>query len=81
MAAAGRTATVVGECKWTARPMRRGVLDDLVERKLPALAQAGVDVGRAQVVLFSRSGFAPELRSAAGERGARLVELDELVGT
>src|SRR5215472_3984338 len=79
VAAAGRTVTVVGECWWTAQPMRRAVLDDLVERKLPALAQAGVDVRRAQVVLFSRSGFAPELRSAAREQGARLVDLEELV--
>jgi AAA+ ATPase superfamily predicted ATPase len=79
VAAAGRTVTVAGECKWTAQPMRQAVLDDLVERKLPALAQAGVDVSRAEVVLFSRSGFAPDLRSAAAERGARLVDLDDLV--
>jgi AAA+ ATPase superfamily predicted ATPase len=81
VAAAGRTVTVAGECRWTAQSMRRAVLDDLVQRKLPALAQAGVDVRRAQVVLFSRSGFAPELRSAAAEHGARLVELDQLVVT
>jgi hypothetical protein len=81
VAAAGRTVSVVGECKWTAQPMRRSVLDDLLERKLPALAQVGVDVSGAEVVLFSRSGFTPDLRSAAAERGARLVDLDQLVET
>jgi AAA+ ATPase superfamily predicted ATPase len=81
VAAAGRTVTVAGECKWTAQPMRRAVLDDLLQRKLPALAQAGVDVRGAELVLFSRSGFAPELRSAAAEHHARLVDLDRLVVT
>ena len=79
VAAAGREVTVIGECRWTVQPMRRSVLDDLLGRKVPALAQAGVDVGRAQVVLFSRAGFAPELRSAAAAHGARLVDLDQLV--
>jgi len=68
-------------CQKTARPMGRAVLDDLLERKLPALAQGGVDTGGAQVVLFSRSGFAPELRAAAAEHRARLVDLDQLVVT
>jgi AAA+ ATPase superfamily predicted ATPase len=81
VAAAGHTVTVAGECEWTAQPMRLAVLDDLVERKLPALAQAGVDVSRAELVLFSRSGFAPDLRSAAAQRGVRLVDLDDLVRT
>ena len=79
VAVSGRAVTVVGECKWTAQPMRRAVLDDLLERKVPALAQVGVDVSGARVALFSRSGFAPDLRAAATARGARLVGLDELV--
>jgi hypothetical protein len=79
VAAAGRSVTVVGECRWTAQPMRRAVLDNLLSRKLPALAQSGVDTSGAQVVLFSRSGFMPDLRSAAAECRVRLVELDQLV--
>jgi uncharacterized protein len=81
VAVSGRAVTVVGECKWTAQPMRRAVLDDLLERKVLALAQVGVDVSGARIVLFSRSGFAPDLRAAATARGARLVSLDELVPT
>lgn len=80
VAASGRRVTVVGECRWTAQPMRRSVLEELLELKVPALAQAGVDVSRAEVVLFSRAGFAPDLRDAARERGARLVDVERLVG-
>jgi len=79
VAASGRRVAMVGECKWTGQPMRRSVLDDLVDLKLPALAQAGVDVGEARIVLFSRSGFAPDLEAVAGERGVRLVSLEQLV--
>ena len=79
VAAAGRTVTVVGECKWTTRPMPSSVLDDLLAFKVPALAQAGVDVSRAEVVLFSRSGFAPDLVAAAAERDVRLVDLDRVL--
>jgi uncharacterized protein len=79
VAASGRRVTVVGECKWSAQPMRRAVLDDLLELKLPALAQVGVDVGQAGVVLFSRSGFAPDLEAAARRRGVRLVGLERLL--
>jgi AAA+ ATPase superfamily predicted ATPase len=79
VAASGRRVSVIGECKWTGQPMRRRVLDDLLEHKVPALAQVGVDVGQAQIVLFSRSGFAPDLRAAAGERDVRLVDLGQLV--
>ena len=76
----GRQVTVVGECRWTAKPMPRSVLDDLIDLKIPALGQVA-DVSQATIVLFSRSGFAPDLRAVAAERNARLVDLDQLVFT
>jgi hypothetical protein len=79
VAASGRNVALVGECKWTAQPMRRAVLDDLLDLKLPALAQAGVDVSGARVALFSRSGFARDLESAAADRGVRLIGLQQLL--
>jgi hypothetical protein len=79
VAATGRRVTLVGECRWTGLPMQRSVLDDLLELKVPALAQAGVDVGQVRVVLFSRAGFEPALESAARERGAQLVDLRRLL--
>lgn len=75
------TAKVVGECKWTSGPVTAKVLDDLETYKIPALRQAGVKVAaRPQIVLFSRSGFKPNIVEIAGERDdLRLVGLDELV--
>jgi uncharacterized protein len=80
VAASGRRVTLAGECKWTNLPMRRRVLDDLLEYKLPALAQTGVDVSQAQIVLFSRSGFAPDLVNQGREREVQLVDVDRLAG-
>ena len=75
----GRAAPMVGECKWTSRPMGIGVLNDLREYKLPALAQTGVAVDSADVVLFSRSGFTRDLEAEATRTGVRLVGLDQLL--
>lgn len=75
-----RTATVIGEVKWTDAPMERSVLNDLRRFKIPALQQAGIDVGPAEIVLISKSGFAHDLATDATESGVRLVQLDEIVG-
>ncbi len=75
---------VVGECKWTTTPMPKRVLDDLREFKLPAVAQEGrlrMPAGGPAIVLFSRSGFAPELLAEAdADEKVTLVDLDTLVG-
>ena len=63
--ALGRNVTVVAECKWTSRQMPLKVLNDLETYKLPALGQLGVDVTALLVVLFSRSGFSPDLQEEA----------------
>lgn len=81
VAASGTVVTVVGECRWQNRPMGRDVLHDLVEYKLPALAQTGVDVRRPAIVLFSKAGFRRELVEDAARRGdVRLVDLASLLG-
>jgi len=74
-----RLVTVIGEVKWTNRPMRKRTLDDLRELKVPALAQSGVEVSGAEVVLFSRSGFDEDLLAEATAGRIRLVGLDELL--
>ncbi len=58
--------TVVGECKWTSGPMTAKVLDDLERFKLPALRQDGLRVASPvrQILLFSKSGFKPNLTDA-----------------
>jgi hypothetical protein len=41
-----RTATVIGEAKWTNAPMPKSALTDLRTFKIPALQQAKIDVVR-----------------------------------
>lgn len=79
--ARGDAVTVVGECRWQRRRMDRAALEELVEYKLPALAQAGVDVREPTIVLFSRSGFRADLVAEAARRGnVVLVDLPTLLG-
>jgi uncharacterized protein len=73
--------TLIGECKWTSGPMTAKVLDDLETYKLPALRQDGLRVASPgpAILLFSKSGFKPNLTAFAAERDdIRLVGLDEL---
>jgi uncharacterized protein len=75
----GSVVTVIGECRWQSQPMRREVLEDLLDYKVPALAQTGVDTSSAQIVLFSKSGFRQGLVDEGGRRGnVELVELGML---
>jgi AAA+ ATPase superfamily predicted ATPase len=71
----GSRATVVGEVRWRSDPMSVGVLGELDRFKLPALAQAGVDVKSPHVVLVSRSGFTPGLVEAA-QKDQRITLVD-----
>ncbi len=59
--------------------MSVGILGELDRFKLPALAQAGVDVKSPQVVLVSRSGFTPGLVEAARkDQRTKLVDVASL---
>jgi len=76
------TIRLVGECKWTSRPIGVEILDDLDTYKLPALRQDGQRLAAdLKILLFSRSGFTNGLRHTAHrDERVRLVELVELVG-
>ncbi|MGH2914777.1 MAG: ATP-binding protein [Solirubrobacteraceae bacterium] len=78
-----RSLKVAGECKWTSTPMPKAVLDDLRTHKLPAIQQEGrlrIPASGPRILLFSRSGFSPELiRSAEADDALTLVDLDSLV--
>jgi AAA+ ATPase superfamily predicted ATPase len=75
-----RTATVIGEVKWTNAPMPKSVLVDLRAFKIPALQQAKIDVTPAEIILISKSGFTRDLEMEAATSGVRLVGLAEVVG-
>jgi uncharacterized protein len=70
-------ALLVGECKWTTRPVGPDLLSDLkakVRRLDPRGAWPNVTY-----MLWSKSGFAPTLQEAAQGEGVRLVEPREMV--
>lgn len=78
----GGRVSVVGECKWTAKPISASLLEEIEKHKLPALRQSGAKVRKdgPLIALFSRSGFTDGLRAAAREREQlRLVEIEELI--
>jgi hypothetical protein len=59
-------AAVIGECKWTGKPLSVSILAALKDFKLPALIQSGLrPVSKVEIMLVSRAGFADGLTSAA----------------
>ena len=78
-----RRLRIVGECKWTAKPMRSAVLDDLRTWKIPALVQEGRLTASAQgprILLFARNGFDASLRRIAGrDSRVELIDAEQLL--
>lgn len=72
---------LVGECKWTTRPISTDVLRAL-EAKLPAVqADLKRPATKVDLALFSRSGFSPELLAVARAReDVLLYTVDEILG-
>jgi hypothetical protein len=73
--------SLIGECKWTSKPLGLDVLTDLESFKIPAMRQAGLRFASDHVIaLFSKSGFSDALISLAEQRNdLRLVPVAELV--
>lgn len=65
---------LLGECKWTERPVGPRVYDDL-KAKAPLIHGRFTSTS---YVLFSKSGFTPELQRLAKSDGTRLIGLDEM---
>jgi len=78
---ARKAVTVVGESKWSNKTLKLKVLEDLEEFKIPAMQQAGIKLGNElRIALFSKSGFAGDLREVAGSRSdVELVDVDRIV--
>lgn len=79
---AGRTLhglPFFGECKWSTRPVGRAVLQDL--RHAASKTSYGRDRPERIELLFSRSGFVPELEDLArSDRHLMLVDPERLLG-
>lgn len=68
---------LVGECKWWVQPVGVKVLADL-QRKAQTLASIG-SWSRIHAVLFSKTGFTPDLEAIAAAQAVRLVRAEEMV--
>ncbi len=70
-------ALLLGECKWTAAPVDKAVVTDLLRKAEAVIPAERVD-WITHFALFSRSGFTSEARRAMGQRPCLWVDLDEL---
>ena len=67
-------ALLLGECKWSEKPIGMDILDDL-KRKAQVFKQNPF-WERISYYLFSKSGFTPNLREQAGEE-VRLISIED----
>lgn len=75
-----KKVVAVAEAKWTNKPMDAAVLSDLTIYKLPAMAQAGLDVNDCDITLTARSGFTTGLQAlAATTPQVRLIAATDLL--
>ena len=70
-------AILVGECKWTAEPIRKWIVEDFF-RRADEIIPEPADKWRVTYALFSRSGFTREARQAAGDRSCLWIGLDQI---
>jgi AAA+ ATPase superfamily predicted ATPase len=70
-------AILVGECKWTAEPIRKGVVEYFF-KQADEIIPDPADKWRVTYALFSRSGFTSEARAAAGKRACLWINLDRI---
>ena len=72
---------LLGESKWQAEPIRRRIVSELVDTKIPKgrkqLPEEG-DGWQVHYAFFSRSGFTDEARLMANRNHAQLIDLARL---
>lgn len=66
----GKQVAAVAEVKWTDKPLDVGVLSDLIDFKITALAQAKFVTSGVHIVLVSKSAFTSGARSPADQTPA-----------
>jgi AAA+ ATPase superfamily predicted ATPase len=72
---------LLGESKWQAEPLRRRIVRELVESKMPKVFKQLPEEGagwQVHYAFFSRSGFTDEARSMAQAHHAQLIDLARL---
>ena len=71
------SAILVGECKWSEKPVGTNVLEDLKRKTHHLLSTRAWS--RVEYILFAKSGFTSSLQTQAREEGVRLVEVSEMI--
>lgn len=83
VAAIGDHGAMLGECKWTAKPVGIDVLLTLRQRAARFAGEAGRETAGLldgpRLALFAKSGFTPELEAVAQREGIMLVTAEEVV--
>jgi AAA+ ATPase superfamily predicted ATPase len=67
---------LLGECKWSEKPVGTNILDDL-KQKSQSLGSTG-QWARVSYILFSKTGFTPALENIAMSEGIRLVKAEAM---
>ena len=77
--AVGDDGLLLGECKWTSRPVGTNILEDLKRHAQPLLQRGHWP--RVWYALFSRSGFTPNLEAQARNEGVLLIGPEALTAS
>jgi AAA+ ATPase superfamily predicted ATPase len=70
-------AILLGECKWTAEPIRKWVVEDFLKRA-PQIIPAPVEAWHVTYALFSKNGFTAEARQAMSGHACLWIDLKQL---
>lgn len=70
-------AVLLGECKWSVKPVGVDILDGLIAKRSAFAADLDGEPKDLQFALFSRSGFTPELTERARRDGVLLCDLGD----
>jgi AAA+ ATPase superfamily predicted ATPase len=68
---------LVGECKWSKKPVGVNILDDLKQKAEALMREEGIS--QIHFALFSRSGFTPALENRAEEEKVSLVTVEQVI--
>jgi hypothetical protein len=82
LVATSEEALLLGECKWTSRPVGTNILDNLKRKAhLLMVSEKRTQSTSPQVhyALFARAGFTPALHDVARAEGVLLVGPDDLM--
>jgi AAA+ ATPase superfamily predicted ATPase len=69
---------LLGECKWGAATIGRGIVKDLIETRAPRVLDRLEGEWQVHYAFFGRAGFTEAAKEAAGKVQATLVDLAQL---